>query len=169
METPKSKKRGPKPRSLEERFWAKVDRRGDSECWNWTAGGNQYGYGRIHALRPKRKLLQAHRVSFELAHGSIPEGLHVCHRCDNRKCCNPSHMFLGTNIDNHADKVSKGRQARGDRLPQTKLIETDVTAIRCLIRDGVTQKEIASRFSISQSVISEINTNKAWAHLPQLP
>lgn len=100
-----------------ERFWSKVDRGGGPDaCWLWTAHKTRGGYGQ---LRVDGHQATAHRVSWELAHGPIPpgHGYHgtcVLHRCDNPPCCNPSHLFLGTNADNMADMKAKGRQARGD-------------------------------------------------------
>lgn len=91
-----------------ERFWAKVDRRGPDDCWEWTAGCNRKGYGKFSLDGATR---QSHRISWELANGQIPEGLCVLHRCDNPPCCNPAHLFLGTHADNHADRSLKGRHA----------------------------------------------------------
>lgn len=86
------------------RFWSKVDK--GPGCWTWTGATQNYGYGAvtIHGLTRR-----AHRVSWELAHGPIPDGLHVCHRCDNPPCVNPDHLFLGTAQDNVDDKDAKGR------------------------------------------------------------
>jgi hypothetical protein len=98
--------------STESRFWPKVDKRGDTECWPWQAGTFQFGHG---LLRDQGRLRKAHRISWELHFGEIPDGLCVCHRCDNPPCVNPSHLFLGTQRDNIADRDQKGRTARGDR------------------------------------------------------
>jgi hypothetical protein len=92
-------------RSLAERFWEKVDRSG--ECWTWTASKIGRGYGQIGITRSRSD--RAHRVSWRLAHGEIPNGLCVLHRCDNPSCVNPAHLFLGTKGDNAADRQKKGR------------------------------------------------------------
>lgn len=95
---------------LPDRYWAKVDVRGDDECWPWTAGKDWDGYGRIKAGSHRTAL--AHQVGWMLEHGTnIPAGLHVLHRCDNTGCQNPRHLFLGTYDDNNQDRVRKGRSA----------------------------------------------------------
>lgn len=96
--------------SLADRFWkyAVVG----MECWGWAAYTTSKGYG--HIRLPDGRAGKAHRVSWELHYGPIPDGLFVCHTCDNPQCCNPAHLFLGTNADNAADREAKGRSARID-------------------------------------------------------
>ena len=96
----------------ETRFWSKVNK--TDGCWLWTGYRFHAGYGGFHESQPKRTVRLAHRVAWELTNGLIPDGLHVCHTCDNRSCVRPDHLFLGTNADNVADKVAKGRQAKGE-------------------------------------------------------
>ena len=100
--------------TTEERFWSKVDIRDKDECWPWIAGRNNRGYGqfKLHAV-----MQSAHRVAWELTYGNIPKdewgfSLEVCHKCDSRSCCNPSHLFIGTHLDNVRDMDQKNRRAR---------------------------------------------------------
>lgn len=95
--------------TMEERFWAKVDKSsGPDACWPWTDHRDRSGYGRFHETG-KRQQDMAHRSAWRIAHGPIPDGLQVLHRCDNPPCVNPAHLFLGDCADNARDKVAKGR------------------------------------------------------------
>jgi hypothetical protein len=133
-------------------------------CIVWTGYVCRSGYGKIW-YTGKNPL--AHRVAWELAHGPIPAGLHVCHRCDNRPCVNVDHLFLGTNADNMADRNAKGRarggSMRGEAHPFAKLTNADVAAIRAA-RGVEKGRETASRFGVSPSRVSMIQTGKVWVH-----
>ena len=147
-------------RPLEQRFWEKVDKSsGADSCWLWTASTNGHGYGVIGA---DGKLQKAHRVSWNLANGPVPEGLCVLHRCDTPPCVNPGHLFLGSHAENMADMNAKGREARGEANGQSKLTATQVVEIR---EASGTQTAIAARFGVSRRQISCIRAGKYWAHL----
>jgi hypothetical protein len=98
---------GRKRRPFEDRFWEKVKKLGDDDCWEWQAARNAKGYGRLTSGRGVH--LKAHRVAFVLFGGVIPDNLFVLHTCDNPSCCNPGHLFVGTPKDNMVDKIKKGR------------------------------------------------------------
>lgn len=144
------------------RLLAEVEINPVSGCWDWRGAKYVKGYGNIR-INGVRHL--AHRLSFELHRGSIPAGLCVCHTCDNRACVNPAHLFIGTNSDNVADKVAKGRQSRlpGMRNGRAKLTEQEVVDIRASV--GVTATSLARRYGVSIALISEILLGKSWAHL----
>lgn len=104
------------------RFWEKVAVTDPSSCWEWLGATTWWGYGHVHLYTPgprggRKRLMLAHRLAWQLHEGKIPPGLQVMHSCDNRRCCNPDHMTLGTNKDNVDDKMRKGRHVahRGDR------------------------------------------------------
>lgn len=142
-------------------FIAKVDK-GDL-CWQWTASTNASGYGTFATRRGSQL---AHRVSFLLHCGDIPPGMCVLHRCDNRRCVNPAHLFLGTHTQNMEDMKVKGRAVghRGERNPRAILTERDVQSIRDEIANGVSQKSLAFRYAVSKQTISAISRNRNWKH-----
>jgi hypothetical protein len=151
-------------RDPEERFWAKVDKNGSNGCWIWTAGLIRNGYGGF-ALE-HRKCIPAHRYSWGLKNGHLPRdgSICVCHHCDNRRCVNPDHLFLGTHGDNARDRTLKGRGTRGERMPAAKLTEQDVRDIRGRWNAGsATQTAMAKEYGVSQAVISSAVLRKTWA------
>lgn len=145
---------GPTPIPPEIRFWAKVkkSRRG---CWIWIGGSEAIGYGKF-GIRAGA-VVRAHRYSFELANGPIddPE-MCVCHKCDNRKCVRPDHLFLGTSAENQHDMRRKGRAARGMKNPAARYSEATIRLVRHLGATGITQRAIAAQVGMSNQHVSRV-------------
>ena len=148
-----------------------------SDCWSWKGFLNFDGYGNISV---KNKARRAHRASFELFRHKIPEGMIVCHKCDNAKCINPDHLFVGTQADNMADRKAKGKYASGEKhrlrmFPEkikrgeetnfARLTECDVLEIRKLRELGVSCIELASRFGVVVGTIRFICNRQTWVHI----
>jgi len=151
-------------KTVAERFWEKVDKRGLDECWPWMGNRNPDGYGK---LRIGDEVVKAHRVAWMLMRGAIPKGMHVLHHCDSPACCNAKrHLFLGTHADNMADMKRKGR-ASGDSRANTKITWADADEIRRLNYAGMPRKEIAGKFRVHLATIGRIVTMKRWVRNPQ--
>ena len=146
------------------RFWSFVDERGSDDCWEWQGACHEQGYG-LYGVRGPH-LMRAHRVAWELHHGQeIPEGLLVCHTCDNPSCCNPAHLFLGTDADNSRDMMEKGRN-RKNRFHHTKLTEDQVREIRRLHAEGGwTQEQLGLRYGVHYTTIGNIVRRKCCKHI----
>ena len=147
--------------TLEERFWVKVDRQSQDECWEWTAGKDRDGYGHIWENEGSRSA-SAHRVSWRIHFGEIPDGLYVCHHCDNPGCVNPDHLFLGTNQSNLADMDAKGRRAPqlGEKNPAAKLTEAQV---RTILVSSETHQAMADRYGVTRECVFSVKQRKNWA------
>lgn len=148
--------------SLEKRFWSKVKKQ--PGCWEWLAAKHDYGYGVIGAGGRGTGILRAHRVSWVLHYGPIPEGMIVLHKCDNPECTNPDHLTLGTHADNVADKISKGRgsSARNGNHGFTKLTLEQVNQIPVLKNQGYSERQIANLFGVRRQTINDIVNQKTW-------
>lgn len=147
------------------RFWDKVDISGD--CWEWKATTITGGYGHFGL---NGELVLAHRFSYSLVYGEIPEGMCICHHCDNPGCVRPSHLFMGTRSDNARDMVAKGRDrqpdSRGERQGASKLVENDVREIRRLYVTGrVTQALLSKMWRVSKQHVHDIVHRKKWKHI----
>ena len=152
-----------------ERFWNKVDK--TNSCWNWTGSVRSSGYG---SFMLKGVAEQAHRVAWTLCNGEIPNhnsyhGMCVCHSCDNRKCVNPEHLFLGTHQDNMDDKTAKGRCAissgrTGEKHSGSKLTDTEVRVIRAYY-PSLSQVDLARSFGVDRGTIGYITRHQTWQHI----
>src|SRR6266581_4523071 len=143
------------PKSIEERFWGKVEKRGLDECWLWQGSIHHSGYGHFGY---QHKVQHAHRVAYQLTYGVIPPGIEVCHKCDVKNCVNPNHLFLGTHNDNMQDMWKKQRHPRIQDTSRwtSKLSERDVLQIRLLRQQGISNVQIAAMFHVQPSTTSRI-------------
>lgn len=140
---------------IKDRFFKKI--KFTNGCWEWQGDRFVQGYG---AVTINKKKVKAHRISFLIFNGKFPKYLCVLHKCDNRKCVNPKHLFLGTRKDNNHDRSQKNRSGKGMRHPHCKTTDGDVKKIKRLYNDGVGQNKIAKKFNISQTLVSLIINKK---------
>lgn len=168
---------GPKPLNERARFMQYVQIAGGDACWTWTGGLFRTGYGKFGKRfgRGDYRNRDAHRVMWELVNGPIPDSkTFVCHACDNRPCVRPSHLFLGTVLDNARDAIAKGRYRRGDQWPhekhdiageknpRAKLTREMVHEIRRRIQSGEPQTAIARDFGVVPQTIQAIRSGRNW-------
>lgn len=144
-------------------FEEQIVRNDKSGCLEWTGSVVRGGYGYI--IR-KRKKIMAHRYWYELHVGPIQPGEVLCHRCDNPRCIEPKHLFIGSQAENISDKVRKSRQARGEKIATAILTAEQVVALRQEYAEGARQVDLASKYGIHQTSVSLIVRRKNWPHIP---
>lgn len=154
--------------SLQARFWAKVNK--TEYCWEWTGRPNGTGYGdfKLNNKVDGKINVRVHRYSWTISFGPIPNGLKVCHKCDNPICVRPEHLFLGTDADNARDKVSKGRQSclKGEANPDAVLTDAQVISIRLQYTGAWGQQTaLAKKYNVSQHTIWRVVKGKSWKHI----
>lgn len=152
-------------KDLRAHFISKMDEHSDrNKCWNWTGHKFCNGYGCFYV---KRRPKTAHRIAWEWLVGSIPDGLCVLHKCDNRACCNPDHLFIGTKKDNTQDCIRKGRfkTLPGEGNHQARFTNSAVMEMRSLFSSGKSKAEIARMYSTTSSRIRQIVNRKEWVHI----
>ena len=149
-----------------ERFWSKVEVAQPWECWGWKAGVDHHGYGQFSIDGHKNG---SHRIAWQIINGDIPDGMYICHHCDNPACTNPAHLFLGTAKDNASDRDQKGRGSGGWSLKgghvSAKLSDDEVVCILQMFDDGVNRDEIADEFSTSRRNVDLIGARRTWRHI----
>lgn len=156
-------------RRYQDRFNSRLKKNPATGCLEWQGARFPEGYGKIH-IRPK--VLRTHRVAWALANGRWPGEMMVCHSCDNPCCCNPEHLWLGSNSDNQVDAVKKGRRShieptKGQKNGMARITEGEAREIIRLISEGQTNKAIAQIYGISHAQVSLIRLGKSWRHLPR--
>lgn len=155
---------------------------GEDACWLWTASVTSRGYGQISIHRDKkRRNFLAHRIAYFLGYGVDPGPLLVCHTCDQKRCCNPKHLWCGTHADNNRDAAAKGLTPSGERHfwrrhpevvrwgeqnPAAKLKEADVIEIRTLHANGMSQTDIAAKLGIKRTTVGAIVRRENWRKAP---
>jgi hypothetical protein len=150
-------------RPAAERFWERVVKH--VGCWVWTAARDRKGYGRLY---DGGRYVLAHRLSWELHNGPVPEGVCVLHNCpggDNPACVNPAHLFLGTRTDNAADRDAKGRGARGEQNGRSKLTPESVRVLREQAARGVPRYVLAERHGVNRATVLRALSGQSWAHV----
>lgn len=155
---------------LEDKFKRRSKLNEETGCIEWLGSQMGMGYGSVHYKldrNTKQKTGRAHRLAYQVFVGEIPEGMLVCHTCDNRKCINPKHLFLGTYLDNSRDKIRKGRAVyrRGENNQNAKLTEENIKLSYQLRSEGWIYKDLGEKFSVSPSAIRSALSKKSWKHI----
>ena len=146
-------------RKTKDRFFNRIDLIPFHTCWEWSAGKNSAGYG---AFYPKNKQILAHRYSYELHNGKIPDGHFVLHKCDNPSCVNPSHLIAGSQKDNLDDMDRKGRRYSGESHHSSKMNKHSVNELRVAANNGASVSDLSIKYGISQAQVYRIKNKELW-------
>jgi hypothetical protein len=149
-------------KSWQDRFWENVQKAEGEACWLWTGARDRRGYG---YLSVEGRFAGAHRASWMIHQGPIPPGMGVLHRCDTPPCVNPAHLFIGTHLDNMADRDQKGRTRKGETQPRARLTGEAVADIRRRHAAGEEIASIAADHGIAQTTVTNVANGARWAHL----
>lgn len=152
-------------REIVERFWSRVDGSDDPfSCWPFRGAMTKHGYGRV---RVRQHNWRAHRFAWTISRGPIAPGLHVCHRCDNPSCCNPAHLFLGTQRENAGDMAAKGRaqRLRGSAKSNSVLTEECVRELRAMVAGGRSISSLARGLGVDRGNLSRAVRGLRWGHV----
>lgn len=148
---------------IAERLWSQVQK--TERCWIWKGDADDDGYGRLWC-NERRRSMRAHRVSWELHNDQIPDGFDVLHKCDNPPCVRPDHLFLGTNVENSADRDAKGRTLRGEDHGMAIVTDALVREIRQRYQQGgINETMLGAEYGLSQTAVSQIVLKKCWKHI----
>lgn len=160
---------GRRVKPLSERLWARVGQGSPDDCWEWRGYVHPTGYGQIGYDHKKGNVIHTHRAAWIVTHGEIEDGLWVLHKCDNRLCCNPDHLWLGTPKDNTQDMMSKGRRrkavqvVRGVDVRQAKLTDETVRAMRA--EPPMTFKALGAKYGVSAATANKVILRRTWDHV----
>lgn len=160
------------PQRVIDRFHRSYRAGARTDCWAWNLARHKSGYGRFKVFG---RSIRAHRIAYELAKGPIPEGMYVCHRCDNPECVNPDHLFVGTPAENSQDRDRKGRHGswtkpearpRGEAQDGARLTDENVRDIRArYAAGGVTQKALAEEYDVGETTVFNVIHRLNWRHV----
>lgn len=156
-----------KPLDPREYLYSKIAVDEATGCWNWTGHLFEKGYGYFKCVGLEDQAIPASRASWKIHNGDISRYDFVCHKCDNRACCNPAHLFLGTQKQNMQDCVAKERINRGENRPQHKLTEPDVVELRRARRTGESWRSLATKYGVAVNCIVSAVTGVTWKHVPE--
>jgi hypothetical protein len=174
MKTTGKRKTETRAEFAERLFWTKVDRREMNECWTWKGTINSHGYGKYQTYGAHRFTIAAHRFSYKITNGKIPKsdgaGYHgtvIAHRCDNRLCVNPGHLFACTQAENLRDCLRKGRgnRAFGENAGRAKLTEAQAKLAISLAKEGLDRNQIAERINVHPQSVTDVVRGKTWKYL----